>query len=47
MKHNFEERKKNRLDHYEDQAAKNDKLSDDLNNRAHQIGSYIPFGQPI
>ena len=47
MKHNFEERKQNRLDHYADQATKNDKLSDELNNRAHEISSFIPFGQPI
>ena len=34
MKHNFGERKQNCLDYYAVQAAKNDKLSDVLNNRA-------------
>lgn len=47
MKHNYEERKENRRSYYEDQAAKNDQLSDKLYDQANKIASYIPPGQPI
>ncbi len=47
MKHNFEERKQNRIDHANEQAAKNEQKSDALFNQAKQMASFIPFGQPI
>ena len=47
MKHNFEERKQNRKDYAESQAAKNDKKADDLYNSAKKMADCIPFGQPI
>jgi len=47
MKHNFEERKQNRIDYAKDQAAKNKKESDRLYNNAKEMASAIPMGQPI
>lgn len=47
MKHNFEERKQNRIDYAQEQAAKNEKKADTLYNSAREMGSRIPFGQPI
>ncbi len=47
MKHNFEERRQNRIDYAKKQAAKNEKLSDQLYNEASKMASAIPFGQPI
>lgn len=47
MKSNFEERKQNRLAAYEHLAGKAANDSDAAYNKAHEIGSYIPMGQPI
>lgn len=47
MKHNFEERRQNRIDHAENQAAKNDKKAEVLYNSAKKMADCIPFGQPI
>ncbi|UOE51316.1 DUF3560 domain-containing protein [Mucilaginibacter sp. SMC90] len=47
MKHNFEERKQNRIGYAKDQAAKNKKESERLFNNAKEMASHIPMGQPI
>ena len=47
MKSNFEERKANRLEAYENLAAKNEQLSKKLHKKASDMASVIPFGQPI
>jgi hypothetical protein len=47
MKHNFEERKQNRIEHAQAQAAKNDQKADQLYNSAKLMADCIPFGQPI
>lgn len=47
MKHNFEERKQNRIDNAKLQAAKYEKKSDDYYVRASEMASFIPMGQPI
>ncbi|GAB3427987.1 DUF3560 domain-containing protein [Niabella aquatica] len=47
MKHNFEERKQNRIDFAKEQAEKNKQTSDSLYNQAKKMASAIPFGQPI
>lgn len=47
MKHNFEERKQNRIDYAKAQAEKNEKKADTLYNTAREMGSHIPLGQPI
>ncbi|MCF3109584.1 DUF3560 domain-containing protein [Niabella sp. CC-SYL272] len=47
MKHNYEQRKQNRIDNAKKQAAKNRKLSDSAYNQAHDMASIIPMGQPI
>jgi len=47
MKHNFEERKQNRIEYAQVQAAKNDQLAEQLYNSAKQMADFIPFGQPI
>jgi hypothetical protein len=47
MKHNFEERKQNRKEYANKQAAKNEKKAEDLYNQAKGMASAIPFGQPI
>lgn len=47
MKHNFEERKQNRIDKAKKQAEKNKQESDQLYGNAKKMASAIPFGQPI
>lgn len=47
MKHNFEERRQNRIQYAKQQAEKNEKKSESLHNSADQMASYIPLGQPI
>ncbi len=47
MKHNFEERKQNRIDYAQAKAAKNDQLAEQLYKSAKQMADFIPFGQPI
>jgi hypothetical protein len=47
MKHNFEERKQNRIDYAGTQAQKNEEKADAFHDRANTIASYIPMGQPI
>jgi len=47
MKHNFEERKQNRIEYVKDQLAKNETQSESLFNQAQQMASVIPLGQPI
>ncbi|WP_353151531.1 DUF3560 domain-containing protein [Chryseobacterium sp.] len=47
MKHNFEERKQNRIDYAEKQAQKNEQKSDSLYDLSNKMASYIPLGQPI
>lgn len=47
MKHNYEEKKRNRIEHAKKQAEKNEKLSGELFDKAKQMASIIPFGQPI
>lgn len=47
MKHNYEERKQNRIDYANEQAAKLKKESENLYNKARNMASVIPLGQPI
>lgn len=47
MKNNFEERKQKRIEYAKAQAEKNEKKADTLYNTAREMGSHIPFGQPI
>lgn len=47
MKHDFNERKENRINYARAQAAKNEKESDQLYNAATDMDSVIPMGQPI
>jgi len=47
MKHNFEERRQNRIDYAQEQAAKNDQKADQLYNSAKKMADCIPIGQPI
>jgi hypothetical protein len=47
MKHNFEERKQNRKEYAQDQAAKNEQKAEQLYNSAKKMAECIPFGQPI
>ncbi|RFM34414.1 DUF3560 domain-containing protein [Chitinophaga silvisoli] len=47
MKHNFEQRKQNRIENAKAQAEKNSLLSDRQYSAAQEIASYIPMGQPI
>jgi hypothetical protein len=47
MKHNFEERRQRRIENAERLAAKNEAESNSAYKRASDIGSHIPFGQPI
>jgi hypothetical protein len=47
MKHNFHERRQNRKDYHENQAAKKEKESDQLWEEANKMASAIPMGQPI
>lgn len=47
MKHDYEERKRKRIENAKKQADKNEKLSGELFDKAKQLSSVIPFGQPI
>lgn len=47
MKHDFNERKENRINYAKVQAAKNEKESDRLYSSATDMASVIPMGQPI
>ncbi|HMR84768.1 MAG TPA: DUF3560 domain-containing protein, partial [Niabella sp.] len=47
MKHNFDERKQNRINYAKEQAEKNQQKGDTLYNQAKEMASFIPFGQPI
>lgn len=47
MKSNYEEKRAARLEAYQNLAAKNDQLSDNLFERSNSLASVIPLGQPI
>ncbi len=47
MKHNFEKRKQNRIDHAREQAEKKKQEAASLHKKADQMSEHIPFGQPI
>ncbi len=47
MKHNFEERKQNRIKHAREQAEKNKMKSESLHKLSDEMASHIPPGQPI
>lgn len=47
MKSNYEERKANRLEAYQNLAAKNAQISNAQFERSHKLADVIPFGQPI
>jgi hypothetical protein len=47
MKHDFHQRKQNRIVHAENQALKNEAESDQLYLRTKEMASVIPMGQPI
>lgn len=47
MKHNFEERKQQRIDNAKQRAAQNEIEGDRLYNTAKEMASVIPLGQPI
>jgi hypothetical protein len=47
MKSNYEEKKQARIEGYRKQAAKNEKASGEQFNKASEMASIIPFGQPI
>lgn len=47
MKHDFNERRGNRINYAKSQAAKNEKESDRLYSSATDMASVIPMGQPI
>ena len=47
MKHNFEQRRKNRIDYANEQAEKNKQKGDALYDHAKEMASAIPLGQPI
>ncbi|WKN46456.1 DUF3560 domain-containing protein [Tunicatimonas pelagia] len=47
MKSNFEERRQNRKDRYEELADKNRQQSQERYQTARNIGKHIPMGQPI
>lgn len=47
MKHNFKERKENRIQYAKDQALKNKTESESLYKSAKEMADFIPFGQPI
>jgi len=46
-RNDYEERKERKIEAYENRAVKANALSANLLNRASEIGSVIPFGQPI
>jgi hypothetical protein len=47
MKHNFEERKQNRIEYAKSQAEKNLTESNTTHEHANKLSSFIPPGQPI
>lgn len=47
MKHNFEERKQNRIDYAKEQAVKKAKEANRLHSEADKMASAVPMGQPI
>ncbi len=47
MKHNFEQRRQNRINYAQSQAAKNKQEADRLFQSARDMASVIPLGQPI
>lgn len=47
MKHDFEQRKQNRIANAEKQVEKNKKESERLYNESTKMASFIPMGQPI
>jgi len=47
MRSNFEERRENRIERYQELAEKHEINSDNLHSRAESMASVIPFGQPI
>lgn len=47
MRHDFEERRENRLNNAQNRAKKNQQEADRLFNRASEMASVIPMGQPI
>ena len=47
MKHDFHQRKQNRIAHAENQVAKNEAESDQLYLKSNEMASVIPMGQPI
>ena len=47
MKHNFDESRNNRAERYAENAQKNKKKAETKFKNAEEIGSAIPFGQPI
>jgi len=47
MKHDFHQRKQNRIAHAENQALKNEAESDQLYLKSKEMASVIPTGQPI
>lgn len=47
MKSNFEERRENRIERYQELAEKHETNSDNLSERARKMADCIPFGQPI
>ena len=44
---NYQERKQNRIERYQELAEKNRELSSNIHEAAHKMASVIPFGQPI
>lgn len=47
MKHNFEEHREKRIANAKRLAVKNEREAESLYNSAHEMASFIPFGQPI
>jgi hypothetical protein len=47
MKHDFEERRQRRINNAKSRAIKNEQEADSLYKSAHEMASFIPFGQPI
>lgn len=47
MKHDFDQRRENRIAGARERAAKNEKEADSLYNSASEMVSHIPMGQPI
>jgi hypothetical protein len=47
MKHDFEQRRQRRITNAKNRAVKNEQEADSLYKNAHEMASFIPFGQPI